>query len=120
MPGTIHPTARAESAQSVQSPVFILTRDATTTVAYLDLRAWINQYVAVVFIGDQGWLACAPAASGSYAITASVTNVAANENGIAMFPVPDGVEKQFLVSEAYPFLAYKADAGTAVISVHRS
>lgn len=115
------PWVTPEAQNLVLSPVFTITKDTSdVTVRYLDLSAWAGKFIALTFIGEQGWIAFSPAASGSYAVTSSVLTAVTETNTNSMYPVPDGVEKQMVVSAAFPFLAYITPAGAATLSVHRA
>ena len=114
------PSASDSEANSMQPPVLCLTANSTTTAAVIDLSVWAGMYVSVIALGDIVWLGCQETASaGSLAKATRVTTAALTQNN-CMFPIADGTEKTFLVSEQYPYLVHLTDSGTATVSVHRS
>lgn len=117
---TKSPSASASEANSVQPPVLCLTANSTTTAAVIDLSAWAGKYVSVTALGEIVWLGFQETAAAGSLAKATRATTALNTQTNCMYPLADGAEKTFLVSEQYPYLIHLTDTATATVSVHRA
>lgn len=116
----IFPTASTSEAETIQSPVFCIVDDSTTTAAVCDLTAWSDRYVTIVMVGDDGAIALNSSDSAGSFDIADRESVAANEQSTCMMRLIEGQPMSFVVSPAFPFLVHRTATGTAVICISRS
>lgn len=116
----VFPTASPAEADTIQSPVFCIVADSTTTAAVVDLSAWADKYVTLVMVGDDGAIALNDDNSaGSYTYATRVST-ATNAQTNCMMRLIEGQPMSFVVSPQYPYLVHRTATGTAVICVSRS
>lgn len=116
----VFPTASQSEAESIQSPIFCIVADSTTTAAVINLSAWADRYVTLVMVGDDGAIAVNDDNSiGSYTY-ATRSSTAANTQTNCMMRLIEGQPMSFVVSPQYPYLVHRTATGTAVICVSRS
>lgn len=116
----VFPTASTPEAETIQSPLFCLVADSSSTADVVDLNAWAGYYVTVTLVGDDGAIAMSPANSvGDYDIDARET-VATNSQNDCMARLIEGQSISFVVSPAHPYLVHRTVSESATLTVSRS